>query len=169
MENMNCPSCKKEYLESVDICSNCRYPFSGTEKEKAIHIGKFINQKGVLVDSEASIEKSQKILYGVTVINLVFLAIGFFNGTYPLLHILLNAVLIVVFLFCAYFIKKSPLMLTIIPLALLIGVYTINFIVDPNSVLRGVIMKLFILGSLIYSIYLIKSAEGFKKNFGLNG
>ncbi len=168
MEKLKCPSCKKEYLDKIDTCKNCKFPFNGTEKERAIHIGQFINKKGVLIDSTDSIEKSQKILYAIAGINLIFLIIGFIKNSYQLFDLILNGIIVAVFLLCAFFIKKSPLILTIIPLILMIGIYTLNFIVEPRSIFNGIVVKLLIVGSLIYSIFLIKSADGFKKTYGVD-
>ncbi|MEZ4808844.1 MAG: hypothetical protein R2819_00675 [Allomuricauda sp.] len=168
MEKLICPSCKKEYLEKIDTCSNCNFPFNGTEKEKAIHIGQFINKKGVLFDSADSIGKSQKILYAITLFNVVAITVRIFmNGLYwP--ELLQNGIITLILFLCAFFLKRNPILLTLIPLVLLIGVYTLNSLIDPNTLLRGIFIKLIIIGSLCYSIYLIKSADRFKRKYGVD-
>ncbi len=70
MENNNCPACKTEFSERVEFCSKCEFPFNGTEKEKAIHIGRFIGKKGVIADSSIYIKKSQNILYFIAGLNI---------------------------------------------------------------------------------------------------
>lgn len=45
LKNLNCPACKAEQIENVEFCKNCKFPFNGTDKEVAIHIGKFIKKK----------------------------------------------------------------------------------------------------------------------------
>lgn len=168
MEKQKCPSCKKEFLENVSICTNCNFPFDGTDKEKAIHIGRFISSKGIITDSNGSIEKSQKILYTITGINIFFMIIGFSNGNFVLVDIIINSFITLIFLLCGIFLKKKPLLLTVIPLTMMIGIYTLNYLIEPNSIFSGILMKIFILCSLIYSIYLILSAEKFKKDFQIN-
>ena len=168
MEKLKCPSCKREYMEKIDTCKNCNFPFNGTEKEKAIHIGQFINKKGVLFDSVDSIGKSQKILYAITALNLIALIIRFSLNGIILDDLIQNGIITLIFLFCGIYLKKNPILLTIIPLVLLIGVYTLNYIIDPMSLLRGILFKLIIIGSLVYSVYLIKSAEKFSKKYGVN-
>ena len=55
----SCPACKKENPKIAIFCETCNYPFEGTEKEKAIHIGRFVTKKGVTVDSEIQINRSR--------------------------------------------------------------------------------------------------------------
>jgi len=168
MEKTICPACKKEHIEQLDICNNCSFPFNGTEKEKAIHIGRFINKKGVLTDSSDSIKKSQLILFAIAGFNALFLIAGLFNGNLLPIDIILNTIVTLTFLLCGFFIYKKPVLLTVIPLILIIGINILNYFIEPSSIFRGIIIKLIIIGSLIYSIYLIKSAENFKKEYGVD-
>ncbi|PKH51435.1 hypothetical protein CXF68_12410 [Tenacibaculum sp. Bg11-29] len=167
MEKVNCPACKSEQTENIEFCKNCEFPFKGTEKERAIHIGKFINKKGVLFDSGDSIERSQQILYGIAGINLLFMIIGFFSIGSDYITIIINLTITSIIAFCGYKIMENPIRYTIIPLILLLTVYTFNLIFDPTFFTRGIMVKLMIIGSLIYSIYLIKSAEKFKAKYNV--
>ena len=162
---MNCPACKIENENTIKNCKNCEYPFNGTEKEKGIHIGRFINKKGIVNDSDESIMKSQKILIGVGIFNLVFLLIGFSNGGIDVFGIIFNGIITGIILLCGIFIKKKPVTLTLIPLILIIGINILNFIFDPNSILNGILMKIVIIGSLGYSLYLVSQMKKFKKKY----
>lgn len=165
MEKIHCPACKSEQIENIDFCTNCEFPFNGTEKERAIHIGKYINKKGVLFDSGDSIERSQQILYAIAGINLLFIIIGFFTIGSDLITIIINLIITGIIAFCGYKIMENPMRYTIIPLILLLTIYTFNLIFDPKTLVRGAMVKLAIIGGLSYSIYLIKSAEKFKKKY----
>ncbi|WMI65997.1 hypothetical protein RBH94_02290 [Aestuariibaculum sp. YM273] len=167
MNNLQCPACKKEYQEQLSICNNCNFPFNGSEKEKGIHIGRFISAKGVITDSDNSIEKSQQILFFITGLNVLFLIVGIWNSSYDIIDLILNGIISIIFLLCAIFIKKKPLLLTSIPLLLMIGINILNYILEPRSILNGILMKVAIIGSLIYSIYLIISSEKFKKQYSV--
>lgn len=164
---MTCPACKKEQINEISSCKNCSFPFNGTEKEKAIHIANFISKKGVLFDSNDSIEKSQQILYGISLVNLVFIGVDIFTSNFYIIDLIINLTITFVLAFCGFMIRKNPIKFTLIPLFLLISIYTLNAILDPYFLHRGILMKLVILGSLIYSIYLIKSADRFKKKYDI--
>tara|TARA_R110000868_G_scaffold354220_2_gene615533 strand:+ start:68 stop:574 length:507 start_codon:yes stop_codon:yes gene_type:complete len=167
MENIVCPACKKENKEQLETCNNCNFPFNGTEQEKGVHIGRFINKKSVITDSEGAIKKSQFILYAIAAYNAIFLIIGLFGSQLNVFDLLLNFVVVGIFVLCAFFIQKKPLLLTLIPLILILGINMLNYFIEPSSVFRGIVFKLIIIGSLIYSIYLIKGAADFKKEFDM--
>ncbi|MEK6154555.1 hypothetical protein WIW50_14895 [Flavobacteriaceae bacterium 3-367] len=166
MDNISCPACKQEYSEIQEICENCKFPFNGTEKEKSLHIGRFINKKGVIVDSSDAIRRSQLILYAIAGINALFIIVITLTGKIQLFDIALNGILALVFLLCGLFIRQRPMLLTLIPLILILGIYALNFLVDPSSIFKGIIVKLIIIGSLIYSLYLIDRAKRFQSKFG---
>lgn len=165
MKNIQCPSCKKEFETIPTNCSNCQFPFQGTEREKTVHIAQFIEKKGVLVDSDDSIEKSRKILYAITGINVIYLVVGYVTGDAHFMDTILNFVISGVFFICAFNIEENPIRLTTVPLILLISIYTLNFLLNPSMFFQGIVVKLLIVGSMFYSIYLIKSAEKFKKRY----
>ncbi|WP_435261846.1 hypothetical protein [Tenacibaculum sp. nBUS_03] len=167
MENINCPACKSEQIEKIEFCKNCKFPFKGTEKERAIHIGKFINKKGVIFDSSDSIERSQQILFGIAGINLFFIIFGYFTIGSTFLDIIINLIITAIIAFFGYKIKENPIRYTLIPLILLLSIYTFNFIFNPILFRTGIMAKLAIIGALCYSIYLIKSAEKFKTKFNV--
>lgn len=167
MDITYCPAYKKEAKEQENNCYNCNFPFNGTEKEKGIHIGRFINKKEVITNSADSLRKSQLILYAIAGFNVIFLITGFFGDQINVFDIGLNLIIAIIFILCAFFIHRQSILLTVIPLVLIILINVLNFIVEPTSLYKGIILKLIIIGSLVYSIYLIKSAADFKKEFGL--
>ncbi len=167
MEHKICPACKNENNSSNTLCDKCEFPFEGTEKEKSIHIGRFIGDKGIIFDAEDALKKSQYLLFLAAglytlpvIINFSFLL----NDPFALAF---NGLIIITFIVCSLFIKKSPLTFLILPLVLLLAVYTINFIVDPNTLVQGILFKVLIISSLIYSIYNFVVSEKFKRKFNL--
>lgn len=161
---ITCPACKKEHIESLDNCNICAFPFNGTEKERAIHIGRFINTKGVLIDSVDSIKRSQMILFVIAGFNTLLFLINFFLGSIFLLDI----ALIGIFLLCGILIRKSPILFICIPLVLIIGINISNYFIDPSLAFNGIFIKILIVSSLIYSIYIILKANKFKKRYEIN-
>ena len=165
METKVCPACKNDVGVAEINCSICEFPFEGTEKEKSIHIGRFIGKKGVIIDAEDHLIKSR---------NLLFLAAGFYAlGTFINLSFLLkypvaliiNIAVISILVMCGILIKRAPLFFLIFPLALLFSIYLSNYLNDPSSIYNGILFKIIILGSLIYSIYLYLASKKFKKKY----
>ena len=116
----SCPACKKENPKIAIFCETCNYPFEGTEKEKAIHIGRFVTKKGVTVDSEIQINRSRSILFIIAIINGLAIAMGIVNSVdYSITDHVFNIIITSVFILCAITIKKNPFVKILIPLLLL--------------------------------------------------
>ena len=106
----SCPACKKENPKIAIFCETCNYPFEGTEKEKAIHIGRFVTKKGVTVDSEIQINRSRSILFIIAIINGLAIAMGIVNSVdYSIADHVFNIIITSVFILCAITIKKIHL------------------------------------------------------------
>ncbi len=168
MNVKECICCKNEVLENSTNCEFCNFPFFGSEEEKSIHIGKFIVNKRVISNSEESLDKNQYLLYFISAITFVT-AIIFctkFEGFY--FETGLNFLIGFVILFCGYYLKKNPIMLTIIPLVLILSIYSLNYFLDPKTLFNGIIFKIVIISSLVYNIFLILKSDSFKKNHNLS-
>tara|TARA_A100000171_G_C2139209_1_gene153223 strand:+ start:6522 stop:7028 length:507 start_codon:yes stop_codon:yes gene_type:complete len=165
MELIQCPACKTEVYQQDNLCENCKFPFMGSEKEKSIHIGRFISKKGVVQDSSNATTNVQKILYALSALYVISIVIIFSSPDSHWLDMVFNAFLAVIFLLSAILVKKAPVFFTAFPLAVLLGVYTLLAVIDPVSLINGVIIKLLIVGSLVYSLYLLYKSKQFKKRY----
>ncbi|MBT8327480.1 MAG: hypothetical protein KJP21_07135 [Bacteroidia bacterium] len=165
MEAFVCPACKNEHPKDENICRICDFPFNGTEKEKSIHIGKFIGKKGIIQDAEANLDKSRNLLFFVAILNFVGIAINYEAVFQNIIAIIISFGIPIIIIFCAFLIKKSPLIFLGIPLALMFLVYSIEIFIDPNEWLRGIFFKLIVLGILGYGIYNYIASENFKKQY----
>jgi len=160
-----CPACKNYNNEEIRLCEKCEFPFFGTEKEKSIHIGRFINKRGVIFDANDSIRKSQNILLLVIGLNILGLIINFDFLINNKVILFLDILIIISFGVCAFMLKKAPVLFTVIPLVIILTLYTVNFIVDPRSILNGILMKLIIVGTLVYSVFLHVKSKKFKEKY----
>lgn len=162
-----CPACKNEIDTNNQFCDRCEFPFEASEKEKSIHIGKFISNKGIIVDSDDSLAKSQNLLYLAAGFYILGIIINFSVIKQDLFSLIFSVVVIFIIALCGFLLKKAPLIFLCIPLALLFFIYTINYLSNPRTLAQGIIFKILILGSLIYSIYNYKLSERFKKKYNL--
>ena len=163
----SCPACKNDVTAADEICDVCQFPFNGSEKEKSIHIGRFISQKGVIVDSQDSLTKSQYLLYlaaGMYTLSVVINLSLLLNNLFTLIF---NAAIILVLIVSGILVKKAPIVFLLVPLFVLLSIYISNYVIDPSTLHQGIAFKLIILGSLIYSIYNYARSESFKKKFNV--
>ena len=163
MENNQCPCCKKDTPKSYDLCAHCKFPFSGSEKEKSVHIGKFISDKNIIEKSEDTIQNSKKILYYIVAANIFAMVFSVFKNQHDIFSIILTSCITVIFLICAIFLNKNPKIFTIIPLVMLLLIYTINFLFDSRTFFQGIIFKTIFVLALCYNLYTLNLANKFKK------
>ena len=168
MEIGNCPSCKIAQYEIQEFCKNCNFPFNGTEKEKSIHIGRFINKKGVVQDSSNAIGNVRKILFVLAGLYVISIIVLFSNASAHWIDLAFNGFLVGIFLLCALLVKREPVFFTAFALVALVGVYILLAVIDPMSLLNGIIFKVLIVGSLLYSLLLSFKAKKFKKQYQMN-
>lgn len=160
----NCPACKKENSEIAIHCEFCEYPFEGTEKEKAIHIGKFISKKGVKYDKDDSLIRSQKIIGFIAVTNLLFLGV-----TYKLLPngwIISHLIIVGIFLFCALTIRKHSFIKVLIPLIIISLPTILLLIINPLDFIVNISINTIFIVALVYSLILVRSHQKFVDKFG---
>lgn len=162
---MDCPACKNSVSAESEKCDYCEFPFNGSDKEKSIHIGKFINKRGVIFDANDSIRKSQNILLLVIGLYVLSLIINFDFLLENKIILVIDLLIIISFSVCAFMIKKAPILFTVIPLIIILTLYLINFIIDPRTLLGGIFLKIIIIGTLVYSIFLHISSNKFKKKY----
>ncbi len=167
MDAKDCPACKNENTADAELCITCKFPFNASEKEKGLHIGKFISDKGIIVDSEDYLIKSQRLLYIASLFYLIGTIVYFFTAPYYLVALIINIIVILILLVSAIFIKKHPLLFLSIPTFVLTTIYVSEYFVDPNLLLKGILFKLLIFGCLIYSIYIYFESKSFKKKYNI--
>lgn len=165
MEQQICPACKHEHIIGEAICRICKFPFNGTEKEKSIHIGRFISKKGVIEDSKNSLDKSRNWLFFVAALNILGIIINHKLVFYNIIVAAVTLAIPLIIITSALLLKKSPIVFLSIPLVLMLIVYTLELILEPSSWYRGIILKVFIIGLLCYSIYNYIVSKRFKKQY----
>jgi len=167
MEDLICPACKTKIYIQDEFCDICAFPIHGTEKEKAIHIGRFINKKGVVEDSSNALSNVQKILFAISGLYLISFLIIYSKPDSHWLDLLIYGILVGVFLLSAIVLKKSPLFFTVFPLIVLLFFYTLLGLIDSSTIYKGIALKIFIISSLLYSIFLTIKANKFKKKYNV--
>ncbi len=156
MEKAHCPSCYKVYaaIDRPDNCYDCDFPFTGTDKEKSIHIGRNLIKKNVVNDASSAGKKASNLLFVLAAIYLFSAAYAEFstpNGL-DIVDLIIYLWLIVCFIFCGAFLSKSPIVFSTIPLIALLIVYFLQFLANPNSIASGIVLKIVSVSLLIYSI-----------------
>ena len=165
MNENYCPNCKEEISQIEFECTNCKFPLSGTEKEKSIFIGRQISNKSKISSAEEHQGKVSRILYLVGAFQLLNAYISYSKnyGFENTMFYVILGLLLVVF---GYFSTKKPLLFITLALGLILGYYTILYINNPEFLLRGILWKIVIISFLIYGIVQSLQEQKLKKENG---
>ena len=164
--NLICPSCNEEVSRISVYCENCKFPLSGTDKEKAIFIGQQTLNKSKIDNSESVIKRTQIILYvvvGFQVLN-AFLVYYNFESVIDTVFYLVIGLILGVF---AFLLPKKPIVFIISALAVILGYYLLLFLANPFLLYSGILWKCIIVMALLYALYTVVESQKIKKKFNL--
>lgn len=159
---VKCPACHTTYpREPKDLCYHCGYPFNGSDKEKAVFVATKIMNRHKIVDTTKSIKRARNILFALGGLNLLLALLpGFY---YFPIQVILGALLGVLFIGLGYAAKFHPLSAIFSALLLILALYTINALIEPFSLVRGIIWKVLIISGLCYALVDVFRANRLRK------
>ncbi|WP_420571102.1 hypothetical protein [Kordia sp.] len=161
-----CPNCKEEVSQVAIYCEYCKFPVSGTDKEKAIFIGQQTLNKSKVVSSEKVISRTQTILYivaGFKVLNAVLAYLNF-KSVIDAVFFVVIALILAVF---SYLLPKKPVLFISLALGVILCYYLLLFLVSPMLLFNGILWKCCILMALFYALYTVVESQKLKKKFNL--
>jgi hypothetical protein len=158
-----CPTCKTDYESQPENCKKCGFPFSASDKEKSVFIGQQILKKGNVSDTKDRIKRARIILWVIGAINIVSPFLFYNNNSLQGLYIIMGVFLGLVFIGFGFLTYKKPFVSILIPLILLVIFYVAAGIVEPITIIQGLIWKVLFLSGLIYGLVSIIKAEKIRK------
>lgn len=149
---LSCPTCQSNYTTEVENCLKCGYPFTGTEKEKSVFIGRQIVKKGKISETRDSIKVARMVLWAIGVINLVFAIINYTKGIEFRFDFYASLIIAMTFLAFGLLTYKKPLFSILTPLILISLYYVLLGFIDLSLIWTGIIWKIAILSSLVITV-----------------
>ncbi|NER14279.1 hypothetical protein GWK08_12570 [Leptobacterium flavescens] len=148
---LTCDNCKVE-ISPVEVnCEHCGYPIAGSEKEKAIFIGQQISNKATIAEAGKYRKRSAYVLYIVGALQLLSGALTYMQIG-DIFVLLITMAIGVTFIAFGYFSSKRPLLFVALGLGLILSLYALDFVFDPASLTKGILWKIAIVGTLVYSL-----------------
>lgn len=146
-ENINCSQCDTPLAPDKTFCVSCGFPERGTESEKSkFHADRVLNLRKQ--------QYARKELKTGRIILLVIAGLSFLSGLfYFFVHddsatLIASGILTIVYLALAYWSQQKPLIAMVLGLLVYLTTLVINAIVDPETIYRGIILKVLIIGFL---------------------
>lgn len=155
-----CFFCKSTGLSEDDIyCPNCGFPQKGTKKAMEEFLST-INNKQTLIDNhEKSIKKAQNILYGLAAFFAFYVIILATLTASDVNLVVANVIIACAYLGLGIWSVKNPFAAILSGFFLYVTLIVINVIVDPMSILQGLIIKILIITGFVYGYKEVKNAE----------
>jgi fatty acid desaturase len=157
-----CPNCNVAISQIEINCEHCNFPLSGSDKEKAIFIGRQIANTSKLGDAKESQAKAQRILYIIGAFQLLNALLTYFRG-YELDTVIFYTILGVALVVFGFFSGKKPLLFLTLSLVTILGYYVLLYFINPNLVFQGILWKIVIIAFLVYGIWHTVQAIQLKK------
>jgi len=165
-----CPACNVDASTDDAFCPGCGYPFKGTEYEQRMFSANRNAKEIDLDEADKKIRRASNTLFfigGTTmVVGLALYAIDKDPSTKNNL-LITNCILAVIYAGLGFWCKKKPLAAIISGLSLYVLLIIFNAIINPLSIVSGIIFKIIFIGLFINGIKSTLEAEKLKKE--LNG
>lgn len=171
MENVNLCNCCSVKYEALDaFCNSCGFPLQGTKQEQDFYISERNVKEIELIDLDEKVETARKSLYwisGLTLFSLVFVAFKPAPDEDISFTVVTTIVLAAAFLGLAVWGKTRTSTALISGLSLYLIIHILNALVDPRTIISGIIVKVIIIGYLIKGIKSVIEREKIKKELNL--
>lgn len=158
-----CAHCNREAKPEDTFCTNCGYPLKGTEAEQNDFITQRQFEEIDMFAYNKTLRQAGNTLYYLSGV-FVFSAILYFfmhkDEAEVAAVVVTNVVMAIIFLVLGAYSRRKPLACLISGLSLYIIVQVLNAIVEPMTIVQGIIIKIIIIG---YMIKGIKSASEIEK------
>lgn len=148
---LTCSYCKKEALILEGKCTNCGFPYEGTQKEQSIFIGQQKLKEYQYEEAQTKIKRGIYTLFVLGVINLFYLIVLYFQ--YETLYSMLLFMAVSYIMLGILALRRSPMVFLLIGLGLYLSIHLLSYMVNPGSLWRGVLWKIVFLVLLLGGIY----------------
>jgi hypothetical protein len=167
----SCKCCSTAISENDQFCQSCGFPLKGTEEEQ----NNFIysrNYKHIELEGlDKKIRSAGTTLYVLAGLFLVFGLVYFgMNASDSTASAMLitYGILAVLFLLLGFWSKKKPVAAIISGLVLYILLQILSAIDDPVNIVKGIIVKIIIIGYLIKGMQSAFEAEKIRKQLNIS-
>jgi predicted nucleic acid-binding Zn ribbon protein len=161
-----CSICYKDISDEDTFCQNCGYPLKGTEQEQKDFRLQHDFRNIDLFHFNDKVRKAGNVFYYLSGIFAVSGAILYFlkkDDPNAFAALITNLILAMVFLALGGYSRKKPLACIISGLCLYAIILVLDAIVDPISIVRGIFLKIIIIGLLIKGLKSAIEIEKIKK------
>ena len=158
-ENLQlCSLCKTEIeLDSV-FCGSCGFPENGTDQQVNIFHRRLSFNKNQKREADKKIKSARNTLYVLAGITILFSTIQFFSHQ-DTATLITGYILGVIYILLGSWTSKKPLMAVLLGLLLYVTTIVISAIVEPQTIIKGIIFKIIIIAYLTKGVFSASSIK----------
>jgi hypothetical protein len=162
-----CYYCSSKGLKDDDLyCPNCGFPQKGSQAEMKKFLSEMNYKQRLINDHKRAINKARYMLFAFAIIQ--FLGSIFFFYLYyrfdtSLLLPLIGIIISGIYFGLGIWSKKNPFAAILTGFFIFILLITINFFIDPSSLLKGTLTKILFIIGFVYGYNGAKEAERLEK------
>jgi ribosomal protein L37E len=170
-ETLTCRSCSTTVFNHEAFCNTCGYPLQGTEDEQQSFMVNRVGQQIDLEEHDKQVKSASTTLFvlaGLTVLSGAFELFTNDNPSNATAIGIFYCIVVALFIGLGLWSRKKPTAAIISGLCLYIVMLLLAAIADPVNIVRGVIMKIVIIGYLIKGIKSSMEADRMIKEHNLS-
>jgi hypothetical protein len=166
-----CPVCRAKVDAQDTFCNNCGYPRKGSEHEQRMFLLKRNTQKNKLERANKKIWQATNTLFiigaliGILSLGNCFLSLTALRGDYG--QLISQLPIAIIFVALGFWCKKRPLPAILCGFTFYLLLQILYTIVSPQTIVNGIVIKLFVIGFLINGIRAVLEAEKIKKEMNV--
>ena len=166
-----CTSCENPVNEQDQFCTNCGFPLKGTPEEQEQFLSARRYKQHEMKELSRKTKNAQTTLFVLAglffVVGIIYYYIGGQNDL-AFAILITNLILAAVFLALGGWSKNKPVAAIISGLVLYILVQFISIVDDPSNIVKGIIVKILVIGYLVKGLQSAMAAERLKKELNLS-
>lgn len=156
---INCSKCTTVLGENDKFCNSCGFPERGTEEDQKKYNYRIKIKKDVIEDAQKKLKNVRGVLYFIIGIN-VLVGIYYLTNDLTFYDGLGSLIAAVIFTGCLIWVNKQALTGILAAFVFWIVLQLLAIIVDPSTIIQGLLLKIIIVGVFIKGII---SARDLKK------
>lgn len=162
-EEVHCESCSATCVAGQRFCTSCGFPIQGTEEEKGHFRTRISNAKYLLADANKKTRRAKTIILVLAGLSIFFgLVLGFGSDDFGSMVTFLFMGLL--YLVLAYWCDRNPFGAILTAFIVYLTVHAVDFFLDPSSLAKGLILKIFFIAAFITGIRAAREAQQYHES-----
>jgi hypothetical protein len=163
LHNMvSCEHCQAENAADKKFCTQCRYPIGGPDEEKDAFYSNISKNKKLLKSTAEQIQSAKNIIYWLSGLSMLTGLIVFFSQD-DAATLVAYGLICILYLGLAAWCSSNPFGAILTAFIVYLTLQLLYLIIDPITIVSGVIWKIIFIGAFIKGIRSATEARNYMR------